>query len=484
MNKFTLRFNQQLLEVQYQSTRLVMRKQILYGVSSGFIIMNTISAILKIIGNDNNSLPLDLTQSLVALITVCAVKYYPKYILEGSNILNLLFCLVQINLDEGATSHQMYIFGANIMATQLMLLFGSDFLYSIPQILIMACFRLGIQKVYQQFDWFSISLTLLVSLWLGIVQYQFDKTLRSQFLLTLKDHGWDQLLPQIVDKPYFYFRYNNSQFEIKQIHKQSQIFNYNEDFCQGCNLRHFLREFQFNNQSIETFILNRLKSYQKNIYDREIIGKNKKQYSMQMNYCEIFSDYPNFLIILNDTKNNHNIPKESQASLMKKYFTSYSNHLFKLILKGDSKFKIIQLNYHYLSALFLKDYTVQTFSPYNQLQKIINLSGGVKLQCLKKLTIQGYKNLFSVFWLQTILIMVISQNRSQLELPMIVLNQEQDYIEYTFVLNYPKLFEDMFNQNLVIQRLKQVIFFSINQNKWKFKSYSKLDVAFRKIENN
>ncbi|CAD8136563.1 unnamed protein product [Paramecium octaurelia] len=484
MNKFTLRFSQQLLEVQYQSTRLVMRKQILYGVSSGFIIMNTISAILKIIGNDNDSLPLDLAQSSVALITVCAVRQYPKYILEGLNILNLLFCLVQINLDESATSHQMYIFGANIMATQLMLLIGSDFIYSLPQISIMACFRLGIQKVYQQFDWFSISLTLLVSLWLGIVQYQFDKTLRSQFLLTLKDHGWDQLLPQIVDKPYFYFRYNNSQFEIKQIHKQSQIFNYNEDFCQGCNLRHFLREFQFNNQSIEAFILNRLKSYQKNIYDREILGKNKKKYSIRMNYCEIFSDYPNFLIILNDTKNSHNISKELQASFMKKYFTSYSNHLFKLILKGDSKFKIIQLNYHYLSALFLKDYTVQTFSPCNQLQKILNLSGGVKVQCLKKFKIQGYKNLFSVFWLQTILIMVISQNRSHLELPIIELNKEQDYIEYTLVLNYPKLFEDMFNQNLVIQRLKEVIFFSINQNKWKFKSYSKLDIPFRKIENN
>ncbi|CAD8138380.1 unnamed protein product [Paramecium pentaurelia] len=484
MNKFTLRFNQQVLELQYQSTRLVMRKQILYGVSSGFIIMNTISAILKIIGNDNQNLPLDLTQSSIAFLTVCVVKYYPKYILEGLNILNLLFCLVQINLDEAATSQQMYIFGANIMATQLMLLFGSDFIYSLPQIAIIACSRLGIQRVYQSFDWFSISLTLLVSLWLGIVQYQFDKSLRSQFLLTLKDHNWDQLLPQIVDKPYFYFRYNNSQFEIKQIHKQQQIFNYNLDFCQGCNLRHFLREFQFNNQTIETFILNRLKTYQKNIYEIEIIGKNKKQYSMRINYCEIFSDYPNFLIILNDTKQNNNISKQLQTSFINKYFTRYSNHLFQMILKGDSKFKIIQLNYHYLSALYLKDYTVKNFSPYNQLKKIINLSGGVQLQCVKQLKIQGYKNLFSVFWLQTILIMIISQNRPHQDLPIIILSQELDYIEFSLVLNYPKQFQEMFNQNLIIQKLKGVIFFHINYNLWKFKSYSNLDIAFSKIDNN
>ncbi|CAD8046833.1 unnamed protein product [Paramecium sonneborni] len=484
MNKFTLKFNQQVLEIQYQSTRLVMRKKIFYGVASGFIIMNTISAIFKIIENDYKNLALDLTISSVAILTVCVIRYYQQYILEGLNILNMLSCLIQINLDETATAQQMYIFGANIMATQLMLLFGSDFLYSLPQITIIVCSRIGILRVYQPFDWFTISLTLLVQLWLGVVQYQLDKSLRSQFLLTLKDHSWDQLLPHIVDKPYFYFRYNDSKFEIKQIHKQSQIFNYNIDFCQDCNLRHFLREFNFNNQTIESFILSRLKIYEKNIYEKEIIAKNKKQYTMRINYCEISSDYPNFLIILNDSKQNQTFSKHLQTEFISKYFSRYSNHLFKLLLREDSKFKIIQLNCHYISALYIKDYTVKYFSPYKQLKKIINLSGGVQLECFEKFKIQGYKNLFSVFWIQIIAIMILSQKKQYLSQPIIILKKELDYIELCLVLNFPKKFQEKFNKNVVIQRLKSVIFFYINQNLWIFRQHNKLEIASKQIDKN
>ncbi|CAD8118235.1 unnamed protein product [Paramecium sonneborni] len=486
MNKFTLTFYHSDLEIQYQATRILVRKRIFYTILVSYLIMNLISYIQDILTTRNQFLmQLELLLICILILLYIIYCYMDNYFSIYFFILNMIGCMMQFLLLNNQSTQKIFIFGANLMASQMILLQRSDFILSLIQILFIGMTRITLLIVLEEIDYLTILTTILISIFLAFIQFRSDSNRRQQFLLALKNNHWDQYLPCMIQKPFFYFEYDHSQFLIKNIHRKEEIPIYNRELCQGCNLRSLLRDYSYENQTLESFILKRAKSRVPLIQGVQMSCQNKKKGILNIEYTEIFSDAHIYIISIISQCNTNDklLIKKKQAFEL--YLMNYTRNLVKIFNIRNCGIKIINLNINYLCLLYQEDQKIKIFSPQFALLQIIKLMNKKRRQCNihivsdSNIEIQGYKNKFICFWLQIVNLVVQLSKREQIEIKLI--KREQD-IEFKLQLSIgvQECVKLWIGQNRFLQKLLNDLFWEVDMTNLRFKMFNDVDISYLK----
>ncbi|CAD8184337.1 unnamed protein product [Paramecium octaurelia] len=486
MNKFTLTFYHSDLEIQYQATRILMRKRVFYAILFSYLIMNMMSYIQNIIEIKNQ-----FVMQLELLLSCLLVILYVIYCYKDSNfnyyfcVLNIVGCMMQFQLLKNSKEQKIFIFGANLMASQMILLQRSDFVLSVTQIFIIAITRITLLIYLEEIDYLTIFTTISMSFFLALVQFRSDQNRRQQFLLTLKNNHWDDYLPSMIRKPFFYFEYDHTQILLKKIHRKEEIPIYKQELCDGCNLRNLLREYSYQNQTLESYILKRAKSRAPLIQGFEMSCLNKKKGVLFIEYTEIFSDAHIYIIsIISQSKNNNQlIYKQKQAFQL--YLFNYMKNLKKIFNCKNSFTKIVNLNINYLCLLYQDDQTIKRFSPRTLLLQIVKVIDqkcrlcNIQIVSCVDLEINGYKSKFISFWLQIINMAAQISRREQIQ---IVIVKTESHVEFLIGLSQVSKQSIRFwvCQNRFLKNLQSELFFEVDVNNLRLKMFQDLDISYLK----
>ncbi|CAD8084892.1 unnamed protein product [Paramecium primaurelia] len=484
MNKFTLTFYHKDLEMQYQTTRIFMRKRILYTILFSYLIMNTMSYVQNIIEKSNEFLiQLELLLSCFLVLLYLIYCYMDNNFSYYFCVLNVVGCMMQFQLLNYQSGQKIFIFGANLMASQMILLQRSDFILSVIQIFIIAFTRITLLILLEEIDYLTIFTTISISIFLAFVQFRSDKNRRQQFLLTLKNNHWDEYLPSMIGKPFFYFEYDHTQFLIKKIHRQKDIPIYKDELCEGCNLRNLLREYSYQNQTLESYILKRAKSRVPLIQGFEMSCQNKKKGILFIEYTEIFSDAHIYIITIIQQSKNSNKVLIKQKQAFQVYLFKYIKNLMKIFNHRNSFTKIVNLNINYICLLYQQDQTIKRYIPKSILLKIIKLINNksrqcnIQIICDQDIEIQGYKYKFISFWLQIVNLAIQINRREQIQ---IIIVKIDCYIEFVICLSQMAKQSLIFwiSQNKFMQNLQNELFWDVDINNLRLKMFQDLDISY------
>ncbi|KAM3131351.1 hypothetical protein pb186bvf_016533 [Paramecium bursaria] len=257
MNKYTLTFQNEQLEQQFIKFRLQTIQKPMFIIAA---LMATSYHITKIIQDasykrvENSYLSVAL---LIYLIIASGIVHRnEKYIKYFYFLTNLLCCLIQIDKISFTEQQQMFMYGTNVMSFHIVLALISDFKSGSIQMMLTMFIRVSFTAYYcETQDFIGLIGNAGIVMLLSSSFYFIEQSQRKQFLLTLKDRLWIEFLPTLLQKSYIRFSYEDDQLRFNQI--SSNGINFQENYCQGCNLRYFLREARINKQNLENFLFNK-----------------------------------------------------------------------------------------------------------------------------------------------------------------------------------------------------------------------------------
>ncbi|CAD8048661.1 unnamed protein product [Paramecium sonneborni] len=468
MNKWTLKFENQALESQFQAKQQDNHKTFIFKVI-------TISSIILHIGKlisdsfQNSPLRIELQAPglIVSLITLIVLFKYPEYSSNLMTLLNYSFSIVQFWVDNTYGQQRSFVLGSNVMATQMILMMSLDFYQIVPQIVIQCILKLLIMSKYQEENLRAVTIiySVLVAISSIVAYYIIGQAKRKQFLLTVKEDRYLQYLPKFISVPFMFFEYQQGQFQPILVSKQNRIKKWNTNLCDGCNLRSLIRYIHFENQTLESYLLEKLSTIKSSFEQGNIIDE----------FSFTFRGYSQLDVIITITDKVKFLVKfisSSQSSLQEKIALDKINHFYRLIrevfkcIQRPEKYRniLFDISIQFISGFYLYGNKEVHFYPVETVRNVIKFVGASNVllnadQSTQGFSLIGSKNQFSVFFLQICRILKITHSELEFIIIRISMSQENQLIfEFSLKRENLQKFIHLYKINKFLQALELVLF--------------------------
>ncbi|CAK87606.1 unnamed protein product (macronuclear) [Paramecium tetraurelia] len=458
MNKLTLKFFNSQLELQYQNEKIGrLRKPVFYVFMTLGLILN-VSKVLIDLGKLQLSYQY-INYILIALAVVLiliSVKW-PLYIRYTLMIANISSSLLQLNFPENTKSQMYYSYGSNFMEFQACAYFVSDFLDSVVQVICHTIIKLIITiQTTQHVDPQDVLMGIGAAVMIVIVIYICDANARKEFLSKICENVLDRQLSELIKLPFFQVTYCQRLLQFNFLNGKDllEFPNYDEELCDGCNVRNLLRQYKIEGQELQEFLI-------KNQEGSVKIAISKHKFNLRV--VNLGIDHINKIVIL-DSQQSKNI---SLNQSIKKPIKIY-------IQQTSQKNNQLFFNWGIISLLLVNDNKIQELSLFKILSRFNNkFSKYSKIKFHLKgdetLSISSYSNLIRIYLIQIYQIIThfyesqeIKNNKSQTKpktfLITMIIYKECDSIILQLPLTInPMFFISKYSNNFFIRQIEQKI---------------------------
>ncbi|CAK90687.1 unnamed protein product (macronuclear) [Paramecium tetraurelia] len=467
MNKWTLKFENQALENQFQAKQQDYHKTFILKVISISSIVLHIGKLIQD-STQNNPIRIELQTPglIISIIALVVIFRYPQYSSTMMILLNYSFSLVQFWVDSTYGQQRSFLLGSNVMASQMLLMMSLDFYQIVPQIVIQLILKLIIMSQYYQEHlsmvtvWFSV----LISVISIVSYYLIGQAKRQQFLLTVKEDIYSQFLTKFISVPFILFEYQQEQFQPIILSKQNKIKKWNPNLCDGCNLRSLIRYITFENQTLENYLLEKYGKIKGSFQSGNTIEEFSfafRCYS-QIDVIITITDKINFLVKFTGTS----------QTLQEKVAIDKINHFYRLIrevfkcIKKPQKYKslLFDISIQFISGFYLYGNKEVHYYPVEILKNVIRFIGANNILLNAESSTGGFsligsKNQFSVFFLQICRILIIINNEHDFIVIRVNISQEGSLV-FEFSLKWENLqkFQHLYKINQFLHSLELVLF--------------------------
>ncbi|CAD8174120.1 unnamed protein product [Paramecium pentaurelia] len=315
MNKYSLIFLDKGSEKEYQEQKInQLRKPVYIFSAIGLFFISTTKMITEILDNQLNNLSIIIVTQIYLILSIFIIKWKPSLVQSCLVILNYLLLAYQYMLTSTISQEAHQLFANNFVACNFVIILAVDVFQGIFLVITTMLIKLGIaifEAKTPQYNVYFATILLICFLIFYIRKLNYES--RSFFLLSLKDNLMEQILPIIVNKSYILFQFESSHLKFSLISSRQQEF-----CCENSeNLKIFLREWNYKQQSLEQFCFSEIKRKQSQeikSYNKQIeIQKGTKQKKM-ITICFFSYQQPTFLIKF---ENNHQAQEKLKCYLFK-----------------------------------------------------------------------------------------------------------------------------------------------------------------------
>ncbi|CAD8128028.1 unnamed protein product [Paramecium sonneborni] len=470
MNSFFLYFKDPRVEQSYQITNQHSKRLTTFiCLSLGFIVAFITKVIQSSHEKNNNGFISNLSMLIYLVVQIIFFWRNNSYLRLGIILLNHSVTIFFIAFEDrtGVDNQMAMLQGVNQMAATYLLVLTGEYVDGMITIIILQIFRLlwGIFKS-DGMQYSALVTSTLLILYINYYNYQYNKAKRSQYLLTLADTRWEDILNKLLlQQSYLILQFSeeNLRFSVRQIRNCEKLFKNDEEayffLKQATNqnkimqnvIYGFIRKFQKNNQ--QTFNNTLLINFHKRTIRAEIsIYQGDKPtilllfkdffYERKINTKAISIQYQKMLKLIVNILNQVN-----QYSFCQKKYQSIQRKLIFIHLmqnfKRNIKLKNIYLN-DFLNNVIKLHQDVKIITQYYcnpSIQTLVNILQIVILQIFQN--IQSQQILIRTGHTKENKILCIFEGQFNLE----KIKQFQKYMEVSFQL----LFEsyEIKNQTLL-----------------------------------
>ncbi|CAD8148651.1 unnamed protein product [Paramecium pentaurelia] len=468
MNKWTLKFENQALENQYQAKQQDYYQTLIFKVIS---ISSVLLHLGKLISDQSQDAPsrieLQTPGLIISILSLIVISGYPQYSSTVMILLNYTFSLVQFWVDNVYGQQRSFVLGSNVMASQMLLMMSLDFYQIVPQIVIQCILKLIIMSQYykESLSMVSIQFSVLITI-ISIVSYYFiGQAKRQQFLLTVKEDRYLQYLPKFMSDPFILFEYEQEQFQPILLSKQNKIKRWNINLCDGCNLRSLIRYIHFGNQTLENYLLEKYSQITSSFQKGNTIDEFSFTYRCysQIDVIITITDKINFLVKFTS------IQQQSQQEIVA---IKKINHFYRLIrqlfkcIKKPQKYKtlLFDISIQFISGFYLYGNKEIHYYPVEILKNVIKFIGATNIlvnaeQQSVDFSLIGSKNQFSVYFLQICRILMITNRENDFIVIKTRISSENSLIfEFSQKMENIQKFIHLYKINKFLCSLELVLF--------------------------
>ncbi|CAD8048619.1 unnamed protein product [Paramecium sonneborni] len=480
MNKYTLKFMDSKIEAQYQEFR---RKEILrkvfYTMTPISLIFNILKISVDIAKHKYDQLLINFANMAVILIGVLLYKVNEKYLRLVITVYSIISGLLQLNIDpEDAKQQDYYNFGSIVTSIQSVLYFLSDFPDACIQVICHCTIRLLITSITTKYvDFQDYLLSFFVIAFQFLVLYKCDQNSRKHFLLRAKEDQWDIQLINLINSPFYQFKFINEElkFDLIQSNQLEMFPNYNPNFCEGCNFRRFLRSTQVQeNSNLETYLFQFNMKNLENTFEINLLNN----YRYKLKFINLGVETKKYLIILINL--NINIKDQKQNIYIKQAKEDLYNTV-KILQKTNSEF-INSFRMGVLSLILLNSQQIKRINLTRRFQQCIKLfkqfGWKFKLKSKHDIYINSYYCLINIFLIQ--LFLLFQNQKKQIQLIDLIELENEVMIciqPYDF-----QQFRVEFNENFFINQIKNKILIQNNLNNQQIQLIKFVEIAFNQID--
>ncbi|CAD8045091.1 unnamed protein product [Paramecium primaurelia] len=459
MNKFTLKFDDKILEEQYQKVKLSkIRKPIYLGLLLLCFCMMSSNAILSLFTSQQQTLKTYINYSYLIFMVFQAIIVYKrphliKYLLAISNIAT---GLLQFNFNESTPAQIYYDQSSSFTQLQAVAYFISDFKDGVIQVVALLLMRFMITSMkIENVDLQTVLIGIASTSFILVTLYVNDQNSRKEFLGSISEDLWDHSLSILIKKPHFRVQYNKEYMKIDLI-SSNQLCDfpgYDENLCEGCNSRQLLHLYQYNKYNLSDFILEQAQTIQSQI------KVQYKHHSFQLRIVCVGIKNLNIVVIYEKTTSNVNeqivpiklrnlifqyIQSQSQKTIYQRLF---NQGLLSILLINKMKLKEVEITKMFKKLNKQYKYTMK---PIKILPKNINFKFYTYSSQLKILLVQ----IFQIFdQISKKRISILFQDLEDCILMQIKFKQSQERD-----LNF--LFLSFYSKNIFIQQIKSLLLFN------------------------
>ncbi|CAD8125763.1 unnamed protein product [Paramecium sonneborni] len=339
MNKYLLTFKNPQIEAKYQSTSIgEIRMTMFTLITLGFIVVFIVRIGQGLLQQNYLNV-----YTYIAMITYFFVQYllskkYKQLLRPSLILLNHAFTIYFLFVEESSDSLSGHLRGVNQMGSNFLIILAGEYIDAMFSLISISIIRIIIIfNKTSSIEYSAIFSAFILILYASKYLYQYHKAIRSQYLLTLVDQSWENILTQISKKiPYILITFDEVQlkFQIAKILNCETLFSTHEDALK------FLREAKYNEQTIELVIYNEIKDFKQNSVD--VFNKNitisHQKLLIKIEYSVYFSNKPTILLIFPEISNN---TRENNLIMQSRYeqLLNILIKLFQVIQNQQSKSK-------------------------------------------------------------------------------------------------------------------------------------------------
>ncbi|CAK69273.1 unnamed protein product (macronuclear) [Paramecium tetraurelia] len=280
MNSLFLYFKDPRVEQSYQiSNQHSKRLSTFISLSFGFIIAFVVKVIQSSHEKNNYGFILNLSMLIYLIVQLIFVWKNNQYLRLGIILLNHSVTIFFIAFEDrsGVDNQMAMLQGVNQMAATYLLVLNGEYVDGMITIITLQIFRLlwGVFKS-DGMQYSALVTSTLLILYINYFNYQYNKAKRSQYLLTLADTRWEDILQKLLlQQSYLILQFSeeNLHFSVKQLRNCEKLFKTEPEAYQFLKqathqnkimqnvIYGFIRQFQENNQQTfnNTFLINFLK---------------------------------------------------------------------------------------------------------------------------------------------------------------------------------------------------------------------------------
>ncbi|CAD8119621.1 unnamed protein product [Paramecium sonneborni] len=298
MNKFTLFFIDKRIETLYQAESLSqIRIQHFNLLTKGYIAAFFFRCLSFLINSDLNRFYPNLSMLIFFILLQTFLKRSTLSLRILSVIANHVLTIFFYIYDEENDAALSHLKGINQMGSCFIITMGNEFPEALFQVFSLSSIRIFfVLHQSQTLSLYPITNLLIVSIFYLFFHYKYNQAMRAQFMLLQKDSQWERILTQLINKECYIiinFNENSFQFEylmannaFKGLENKDQIFN-------------FLKEAQYEKQSLNNFLYQQIKLYHKNRIDlcrQEILIKYQRE-QVKLEFSIFFANQPTILLV-------------------------------------------------------------------------------------------------------------------------------------------------------------------------------------------
>ncbi|CAD8206089.1 unnamed protein product [Paramecium octaurelia] len=304
MNKFTLFFLDKRIEDSYQAQSLQNIRMTHFNLlSKGYLITFIIRCITFLLSSDFNRFYPNLSMLLFFIVVEIFFSKHNLSLRVLSIIANHLLTIFFYLFDEETDVATAHLKGVNQMGSNFLITIGSEFPEALFQVISITGIR--IYFVLQQsktVSLYPISSLILVSVFYLFFHYKFNEAMRAQFMLIQKDQQWETILRQLIDKQtYVMLNFNENSFHFEFVmarNFQNRCMKNKEEIL------NFFKEAQYNKKSLNDYLYEQMKQYQKtriDIFRKEIFIKKQRE-MVKLEFSIFFGNQASILLIFHKPK--------------------------------------------------------------------------------------------------------------------------------------------------------------------------------------
>ncbi|CAD8213603.1 unnamed protein product [Paramecium octaurelia] len=480
MNKYLLTFKNPQIEAKYQQTSIgEIRMTMFTLITLGFAVV-----FLVRIGQGLFQQNYFNVYTYIGMISYFFLQYllskkYKQFLRPSLILLNHAFTIYFLFVEESSDSLSAHLRGVNQMGSNFLIILAGEYIDAMFSLISISIIRIIIIfNKSTSIEYSAIFSAFILILYASRYLYQYHKAIRSQYLLTLVDQSWENILTQITKQiPYILISFDEEQFKFQII----KILNCQRLFCTNEDALKFLREAKHNDQTIEQVIYNEIKNFKQNSVDlfNKTITISHQKLIIKIEYSVYFSNKPTILLVFPQISN---LVQTNNELIQSKY-----DQLLNIIIKLCQLIQKKNFNQDYVKKVQKKLMLTKLVQDINNSQikaKIVNLETVLQqlnqLYKSKKITVSNNQqikiktcpSIFSVF-----LITMMEALQSN-ELFVSIQVQKEQFVEFELLGSFNE--SDLNSTRKVLAYEYSLIMkhLEISQNRVKFKLFQQAYVPF------